>query len=273
MHYFLHLHLLPFFVVLIALEAAWLMLRRRAYPWREVAATFGVVALQLIARAAQPLLLAGALRTLWAHRLFTIGIPLAASAASAFLLVELAYYWSHRCSHRWGWLWATHSVHHSSEHMTLATAVRLGVSNVVSGEWLFYTPLILLGFPPTVVFGLLSLNLAYQFFLHTELVPALGPLEWVLNTPAHHRVHHASNHELLDRNFGGVLIVFDRLFGTLAAECRDIPLRYGLAGERRGDNPLWIAFGGWVGLLRSWRARLLRREPRLAGEPLDSAAA
>jgi sterol desaturase/sphingolipid hydroxylase (fatty acid hydroxylase superfamily) len=105
------------------------------------------------------------------------------------------------------------------------------------------------------VFVTLNLNLLYQFWIHTDWVPKLGPLEWVLNTPSHHRVHHAANPEYLDKNYGGVLIVFDRLFGTFAAERETTPCRYGLVKPLMSNNPLWIVAHEWVALGRDlWRA-------------------
>jgi sterol desaturase/sphingolipid hydroxylase (fatty acid hydroxylase superfamily) len=167
-----------------------------------------------------------------------------------FVAVEFVYYWFHRWSHTVRWLWATHAVHHSANEMTLPAAIRLGWTSVFSGGFLLFAPLVLLGFPPVMIGALLSANLAYQFFLHTEAVGKLGPLEWVLNTPAHHRLHHASNPEYIDKNFGGVVIVFDRMFGTLAHERPDTPVRYGLVHPLKSRNPFVIAFHEWVRLGR-----------------------
>jgi len=143
------------------------------------------------------------------------------------------------------WMWATHAVHHTPEEMTLLSSIRLGWTNLLSFGWMFYVPLVLAGFDPRLVFGLLALDLHYQFFLHTEAVGRLGPLEWVLNTPAHHRVHHASNPEYLDCNYGGMVIVFDRMFGTLREERADLPIRYGLAHPLGTKNPFVVSFGEW----------------------------
>jgi sterol desaturase/sphingolipid hydroxylase (fatty acid hydroxylase superfamily) len=173
---------------------------------------------------------------------------------AGFLLVEFAYYWFHRASHRVAWMWATHSVHHSAEQLTLLASLRLGWTNALSGGWLFYVPLVFAGFDPRLIASLLAFNLHYQFFLHTEAVGKLGPLEWIFNTPAHHRVHHASNAPYLDRNYGGVLILFDRLFGTLALERAEEPLRYGLAHRGSSRNPVRIAFGEWNRLLNAMRS-------------------
>jgi hypothetical protein len=130
------------------------------------------------------------------------------------------------------------------------------------GEAIFNLPLVWLGVRPEVVGATLLFSLLYQFWLHTELVPRLGWLEWVLNTPSHHRVHHASNPEYLDRNFGGTLIVFDRLFGTFVAQRPDLPCRYGLVKRLVSYNPGFIAVHEWLAMARdvrranSWWERL-----------------
>jgi sterol desaturase/sphingolipid hydroxylase (fatty acid hydroxylase superfamily) len=173
-----------------------------------------------------------------------------------FVGQELCYYWFHRCSHRLRFFWANHAVHHSTNEYNLSAAYRFGWVSRLIGTSAFFVPLIWLGFPQGAVFVTLNLNLLYQFWLHTDWVPRLGPLEWIFNTPSHHRVHHAANPEYLDKNYGGVLIVFDRLFGTFAAEREGVPCRYGLTTPLRSNNPLWIAAHEWVALGRDlWRAR------------------
>jgi sterol desaturase/sphingolipid hydroxylase (fatty acid hydroxylase superfamily) len=150
-------------------------------------------------------------------------------------------------------------VHHSPNEFNLGIAYRFGWTGRLAGNSLFFVPMIWLGFAPQAVFATLALNLLYQFWLHTEWVPKLGWLEYVLNTPSHHRVHHASNAEYIDRNYGGVLIVFDRLFGTFAAERDDLPCRYGLTQPLISHNPIRIAFHEWLNIAsdlrqaRSWR--------------------
>jgi sterol desaturase/sphingolipid hydroxylase (fatty acid hydroxylase superfamily) len=187
------------------------------------------------------------------HRLLDIRIDGPWMVAVLFVAVDLAYYIHHRAMHKVRWLWATHAVHHSARRINLTAAVRLGWGGPLTGGIVFYLPLIALGFSPFAVFGMLGLGLAYQFALHLAHPPHLGPLEWVLNTPRHHLVHHASNRACLDRNFGGVLIVFDRLFGTFAEAPRDEALVFGLAGGAPGVNPLAVAMVGWVPLLRAVR--------------------
>jgi sterol desaturase/sphingolipid hydroxylase (fatty acid hydroxylase superfamily) len=211
--------------------------------------------LERIATAANALVLVPLFTFVWDHRVATITLLLSVQIPFAFLLVEFAYYWMHRMSHTIAWMWATHSVHHSAEQLNLPAAIRLGATGLISFECLAFVPLVVLGISPTIVAGLLAFNLLYQFFLHSELIPKLGPLEWVLNTPSHHRVHHSRNERSLDRNFGGVLIVYDRIFGSYAVEHANDPPEYGLRGEQRGHNPFVILFGGWTRALGFARPR------------------
>ena len=254
---------LPAALLLMALEAFWLMrLRRQAYPWREAAASLGIAVGNRLTQAAAPLLLAPIFLLAWEYRIATVPLDTWWGIAALFLALEFAYYWMHRLSHECRWLWATHSVHHSPQHLNLTAAYRLGWTNLISGQWLFWLPLVVVGFHPVAVFTMLAVNLLYQFWLHTELVPRLGPLEWLLNTPSHHRVHHATNPAYLDRNYGGVLIVFDRLFGSFAAERADTPCQFGLVRQIDSHNPFAIAFNEWRVILRDlrladgWRSRL-----------------
>lgn len=196
----------------------------------------------------------GLLPWAWEHRLFTLPLDQAWGWAVAFLLQEFCYYWYHRAAHRMRWFWCTHAIHHSSNDLNLSAAYRFGWTGRLTGTLLFFALMCWLGVPPKVAIGLLSLNLLYQFWVHATWIPRLGPLEWVLNTPSAHRVHHASNLEYLDGNYGGVLIVFDRLFGTYIPEQADIPCRYGLVQPVVGHNLWRIEFGNWLALWRDLRA-------------------
>jgi sterol desaturase/sphingolipid hydroxylase (fatty acid hydroxylase superfamily) len=186
----------------------------------------------------------------WEHRLQTIVLNSWLLGLCLFIGQEFCYYWYHRSAHRVRFFWATHAVHHSPNQLTLSTAYRLGWTGKLTGTALFFTPLVWLGFPPEVVIATLSLNLLYQFWIHATWIPRLGWLEYVLNTPSAHRVHHASNVDYLDANFGGVLIIFDRLFGTYVAERDDLPCRYGLVTPMRSHNPLRVEFQQWMDLGR-----------------------
>jgi sterol desaturase/sphingolipid hydroxylase (fatty acid hydroxylase superfamily) len=234
------------FLVAVALEIGAYAALKRRYAWREAAASLAVAVLQRAATALSALVLVPLFQFIWAHRVVTLALPAAEQIAVAFCLVEFAYYWMHRASHGVNWMWATHSVHHSAEQLNMIAAVRLGATGFVSLEWLPFVPLVFFGISANVVFGLLAFNLLYQFFLHSELMPRLGVFEEVFNTPSHHRVHHARNAAYLNRNFGGVLIVYDRLFGTYALERAEDPPQYGLLGEARGHNPARILFAGWT---------------------------
>ena len=228
------------------------------YDWRAYAVSLadavGRRAIDAIGlSAATPVLLWA-----YAHRLTDLPLNNWAQWLMLFLSHELLYYAYHRSAHRVRWFWATHAVHHSPNDLTLATALRLGWTGKLAGNAIFFVPLVWVGFSPIAVFATLAVNLLYQFWLHTTWIPKLGPLEWVFNTPSHHRVHHASNPEYLDCNYGGVLIVFDRLFGSFVEERDDITPRYGLTTPLRSYNPLWIAVHEWVRMAqdviaaRSW---------------------
>jgi len=237
-------------------------LRHQPYDWRAYAASMadavGRRAVDALGLSITTPLLAWA----WQHRLQTIAIATPAALALLFLGQEFSYYWYHRAAHRVRWFWATHAVHHSPNELTLAAALRLGWTGKLTGTGLFFLPMVWLGFPPAAVFGMLAFNLLYQFWLHAPWIPRLGPLEWLLNTPTHHKVHHAANPEYLDCNYGGVLIVFDRLFGTFVDLRDDLPPRYGLTTPLVTHNPLRIAAHGWIALgrdlaaARGWRCRL-----------------
>jgi sterol desaturase/sphingolipid hydroxylase (fatty acid hydroxylase superfamily) len=250
------MHHAPLVIALVAifaigLEALVVTHRGGDYRWREVGASVVVAFVQRIVSVLSAFALLPLFALLSAHRLVTIHLAWPYELFVAFVLVEFAYYWMHRASHTIGWMWATHSVHHSAEQLNLPAAIRLGGTGALSLEWLPFVPLVLVGIAPSTIGALLAANLAYQFFLHTELIPRLGPLEGIFNTPSAHRVHHAINADYLDRNFGGMLIVFDRMFGTYVSECAENPPRYGLVGERRGSNPLHILADGWIRLARA----------------------
>ncbi|MEH6682495.1 MAG: sterol desaturase family protein [Sediminicola sp.] len=165
----------------------------------------------------------------------------------SFLVVDFVYYWYHRFSHRIKFLWAFHLIHHSSMFMNLTVAYRLNWMNALITPFVL-APLILLGFPLEHIVISFALNLIYQFFLHTEAVGKLGVLEGILSTPSAHRVHHASNEPYLDKNFGGVLIIWDRIFGTYSPE-GEKPV-YGTTLGFISNNPLILNFKGFADYLR-----------------------
>jgi len=237
-------------IVLIGAEIVYARLsgHDEAHDLAETAASVGVAIGDVVARVLTGGISAVPFLWLYQHRLFDIPLDNAITLLALFMGVEFCYYWFHRASHRVRWLWATHAVHHSATRFNLSAAIRLGWTGQLTGSFIFFLPLAWLGFHPLAIALTLSAGLLYQFFLHTAFDVPLGALEWVLNTPAHHRVHHASNDACLDCNYGSTLIVFDRLFGTFASAPSDETLRYGLKGRTLANNPFSIAFGEWLHL-------------------------
>ncbi len=164
-----------------------------------------------------------------------------------FVLVDFLYYWWHRASHRVNFMWAAHVVHHQSEDYNLAVALRQSALTGIT-SMPFYLPLALLGFPPLVTLTNIALNTLYQYWIHTRFVRTIGPLEWVMNTASHHRVHHGINPEYIDKNHAGVFIVWDRLFGTFVPEGR--PPTYGLVDNFESTSATWANVEPWVKLHR-----------------------
>jgi len=239
----------PLFLGLVVLfslgEFAWRKQQKQSYDTAAVGSTVIIAIGQLLGRLPVAGLITAAL--MGAHALAPISFDMAdwQSWVIGFFVVEFFYYWQHRFFHTIRWFWATHSVHHSPSEFTFPAAFRLGWTGSITGSWLFLVPIAVLGIHPVMIGVLYTLNLRYQFFLHTESIGKLGPLEWILNTPSHHRVHHGSNPQYLDKNYGGVLIIFDRLFGSFAEEDERLTIEYGLTDPIRSKNPFVIALREW----------------------------
>ncbi|OGU33867.1 MAG: hypothetical protein A3K13_02550 [Gemmatimonadetes bacterium RIFCSPLOWO2_12_FULL_68_9] len=265
----LYLMMLPVFFAAIALEALYYRVAlHRPYGWKVTTSNLAVAIGRLGTDAFTKALVAAVYVAAYQLRPFDIPLDRWEGWVALFLAVELAYYWLHRFSHQIRWMWAQHSVHHSARQITLSVAYRLGWTQFFAGPWLFLVPVCWIGFDPRAVVLMYAINLLYQFWLHTEVVPKLGPLEAVLNTPSLHRVHHAVEPEYLDRNYGGVLILWDRLFGTYARERDGAPRTYGLVRQIDTLNPVKIVFAEWVALFRDLRAaRSLREALGLAFGP------
>lgn len=242
---------------------------KKSYDWRAYAATAVDMIIRRLIDASGISIAAPILFFAFTHRINTVELSTPFAFVLLFIGQEFFYYWYHRTSHTVRWFWATHSVHHSPNELNLAAAMRLGWTGKLTGTSLFFTPLVWLGFAPTTVLAVVAINLLYQFWIHAPWIPTLGPLEWVLNTPAHHSVHHASNPEYLDCNYGGVLIIFDRLFGTFRQEQAGIQIRYGLTERLYSYNPIKIALHEWSKLVRDlWSAKTwLMRIKILFGPP------
>lgn len=235
---------IPVFAALIAAEAYYASRRGsdeyadRKDTWINILLGFGSVAWGLLFG------LATAFVYVYAYEAAPFKFPADAWWTWVALLFvdDLVYYVFHRASHEIRLFWNFHVVHHSSEHYNLSVAVRQSWFSGVL-HWLFYAPIMFAGFAPWMFAVVHGLNLIYQFWIHTKFIKRLGWLEWVLNTPSHHRVHHGVNEDYLDRNYGGIFIFWDRLFGTFTDE-REEP-RFGIIKPIRGYNPLWINTHAW----------------------------
>jgi len=248
---------IPVFALAMIAEMLWDLRRRHAvYEKRDT--------LTCLAMGVGNILVAAPLKLFWlwlyglvyAHRLFEI--PLSAAWGWVLLLFadELCYYAFHRMHHTVRLFWCTHSIHHSSQRFNFAVALRQPWTESLTAYW-FWLPLPLLGFHPIAIIGMQSISLIYQFFVHTEGVRSLGPVEWIFNTPSHHRVHHGSNPQYIDKNYGGILIIWDRLFGTFEPEVERV--RYGLTRNLTTFNPFRVALGEWFAMFGELRrARSIR---------------
>ena len=173
----------------------------------------------------------------------------------AFVAYDFCYYWGHRIGHERQFFWASHVVHHQSEHFNLSTALRQPTSGILI-TWLKFLPLILVGVPAEVYIPIYLINLTYQFWVHTEHIPKLGWYEWIFVTPSNHRVHHGQNEIYIDRNYGGVFIIWDRLFGSFQEELDHTPVIYGIREPIKTFNPLWANVHIFIGMLQdAWRTR------------------
>ncbi len=196
---------------------------------------------------------------------------------TAFILYDLCYYWSHRMGHERQILWAAHVAHHQSEDYNLSTALRQTSTGFLLG-WVFYLPMYALGIPAEVVVTVGALNLIYQFWVHTQHIPELGLLEWIFVTPSNHRVHHAQNDRYLDKNYGGVFIIWDRLFGSYQRELPDEPCIYGIRQPIRSWSPLEALIHVYRDMAfdfsraASWRERLAVLTARTGWQPPSVAA-
>jgi sterol desaturase/sphingolipid hydroxylase (fatty acid hydroxylase superfamily) len=249
---------IPGFVILLLLEA-W-------YSWKEhkdlyeVRDTFSSLAMgigNVISGFLSKLVVFGAFTLVYKFRLFTLPFTWWMWVL-AFFADDLSYYWFHYTSHNIRWFWASHVVHHSSQRYNLSTALRQTWTGNLTGGFIFWMWMPLLGFHPIVVILMQQISLIYQFWIHTEAVHLLPPpIEYIFNTPSHHRVHHGSNLKYLDKNHGGILIIWDRLFGTFQPE-QERPT-YGLTKNIETYNPVRIAFKEWGEMFGSaWRSGSLR---------------
>lgn len=256
----IHLAIPAFALLLVAEAIAAALMRREVYEFKDAATSVFMGSVSVVIDLAAKAMQFAVLTWLYRYAIFQIS-PAWWSWTLLFFCDEFSYYWFHRTSHECRFFWASHVVHHSSQHYNLSTALR----QTWTGSFfsiLFWLWLPLVGFSPVMILTMKAVSLLYQFWIHTELVRSLGPLEALLNTPSHHRVHHASNPRYIDRNHGGTLIIWDRLFGTYEPERAEDPPQYGLTKNIRTYNPLRVAFHEWGDMFRDatrapgWRNKL-----------------
>jgi sterol desaturase/sphingolipid hydroxylase (fatty acid hydroxylase superfamily) len=253
----------PIFLLAFMLEfaAAKRHGRRAQFQWKEIVANLALGSAYQVVEAVAWVVVTGAIFSwVYQHRLFDVPVN-GWTVLPIFVLVEFCYYWFHRSSHRVRWWWAAHVPHHSGETMNFTTAMRQSVLNAFVGIFIFYLPPVILGVPPAVVMFMLAVDLAYQYFVHTESIGKLPAwYEYIFNTPSSHRVHHGRNPQYIDKNYGGVLIIFDRMFGTFEPEVERVD--YGIPQQIRSYNFLVLNVHEFVDLVRDvwapgpWRQRL-----------------
>jgi sterol desaturase/sphingolipid hydroxylase (fatty acid hydroxylase superfamily) len=241
---------IPGFLALLLLEVLLdAVMRRDLYRLKDTAASLAMGTGNVLLGTVSKAMVFGVYTAVHRFAIFPIGYQWWALAL-LFFAEDFTYYWFHRTSHECRLFWASHVVHHSSQRYNLGTALRQtwtgGFMSFVFWLWL---PLV--GFPPAMIMTMQAISLLYQFWIHTEMVRSLGPLEAVMNTPSHHRVHHGANAEYLDRNHAGVLIIWDRFFGTFEPE--DEKVVYGLTKNINSYNPLRIAFHEWIDIWHDLR--------------------
>ncbi|WP_144213214.1 sterol desaturase family protein [Shewanella donghaensis] len=244
--------LAPLFFLCILLE--WYLGAKRnklpasaSYNPFEVACNFCLAGMHQLTDILAGLLIAKLYLSVFDWKLFDIQMGF-----TSFIVLLIAqdffYYWFHRASHRVRWMWAAHVVHHSSENMNFSTAFRQSLMYPLAGMWLFWLPLVIIGFEPNWVVFVVLLNLGLQFFVHTQAVKSVGPLELIFNTPSHHRVHHGRNPQYIDKNYAGVLIIWDKLFGTFEPENETVI--YGITKPINSFNPIVVSFSEWRDMLK-----------------------
>jgi len=248
---------IPVFFALIGLELLWA--RRRGLPVYGFADAVGSISLGTLSQLTglySKLVVIGLYALAHEHlRVTDLPIDSAWTWIAGLVLYDFCYYWQHRLSHEVSLLWASHVVHHQSESFNLSTALRQTSTGFLFG-WVFYLPMALLGFPPLVFIVVGLIDLLYQYWIHTELVGKLGWFDRVFASPSNHRVHHGVNDRYLDRNYGGILILWDRMFGTFVEESDEEPVVYGTRAPLGTLDPLWANVEVYAALARdSWRTR------------------
>lgn len=234
------MYAIPVFMLSILAEAALAHRRgRKVYDLADAITSLNFGILSQVSAAFTRLLGLGVYALVFEYaRLWTLPVDAWWVWLVALIAYDFLYYWVHRCGHEVQLMWASHQVHHSSEYFNLSTALRQSATGVFF-SWPFYLPMALLGVPPVVFAVVALIDLLYQYWVHTELVGRLGVLDRILVTPSNHRVHHGQNDYCIDRNYGGIFILWDRLFGTFTEERAQEPVIYGVRKPLKSFNALW----------------------------------
>jgi sterol desaturase/sphingolipid hydroxylase (fatty acid hydroxylase superfamily) len=244
-------YVLPFFIMSLTIELLlWKFWKRGHYEARDTATSLLLgVGETIVHTMGSAVIIYTVYKFVEMFQIWSIPTNLM-TVLICFIFCDFAYYWSHRWSHEKRWMWASHVVHHSSQYFNLATALRSSWTDVLSLSFLPWVAVILMGFSADLVFTIRALALIYGFWLHFHAITNLGLLERVLMTPQHHKIHHARNPCYLDRNYGGVLLVWDKIFGTYVSERLDETPRFGIVHSVATFNPFVLAFHEWVCMLR-----------------------
>jgi sterol desaturase/sphingolipid hydroxylase (fatty acid hydroxylase superfamily) len=253
---------IPFFIILLTIE--WWLSKRsmgKGFEGKDTITSLTMGVGNVIVGLFGKFIVFGAYALVYEYRIFELGSQWWVWFV-LFFAEDLTYYIFHRASHEVRYFWASHVVHHSSEYYNLSTALRQTWTGQLSGAFVFWLWLPLMGFHPIMVLTMQTISLIYQFWIHTELIHRLPAwIEFVFNTPSHHRVHHSSEPRYLDKNHAGVLIIWDKIFGTFSQEAQDKYPVYGLTENVGTYQPMKVAFHEWVAMykdiwsVKSWKAR------------------
>ena len=243
----------PIFIAAILGEFLWIALKGRGgrYETRDAVTSLIMGAGSVASGILLGFIAWGFFMVLWEITPLDLGTSIGVIIL-CFVLDDLRYYWVHRFGHRIRWVWASHVNHHSSQHYNLTTALRQPWISPFTLKFLWLgSAMVFLGFHPAMVAFVGAMNLIYQFWIHTEAIKKCPAwFEAVMNTPSHHRVHHATNPIYLDRNYAGIFIIWDKMFGTYQVERDDEPCRYGIVKNLGTFNPIKICLHEWMGIVK-----------------------
>lgn len=244
--------LAPVFFFFILLEVIYYR-KKNIYSIKDTAVNIGLALMYQVSDVLFTLFVVKTIYTWVFHHGFKLFVTTSfANFLLLFVLQDFLYYCFHRFFHRVRFAWASHVTHHSSEYLNFSTGFRQNMTYPLSGMWLFWLPLAFIGFNPSIVILVVAINLAFQFFVHTQLINKftgkLAFIELIFNTPSHHRAHHATNPQYIDKNYAGLLIIWDKLFGTFEPEL-ETP-KYGVVHKINSYNPLVLTFHEWIAMLQ-----------------------